>query len=583
MKQWKAVLVAVSLLAGACAGGDAAMVTTGPEVVIEQPVTSTTDAVSPTTVVFGEETETVGSELEEAPSGGDVASVGTGAWEECEASGGVWDADRSICTQSDMEETSEEDASEVETGGVEDGDGVSEATVEPGGEPDTTLGAEETTVVPVRRVVYEGIASEDRCLVAGATWDSGQCVAALLDPADAEKVNYWHLTMLEDAYQSVDPRMVPADDRDNNSIGGPWGFYNYHVFYHYNDLEEPLTQYQVMREAASHAVRTVFMHVTDWLRFPHRYDISWTDDPNIVTITGIYPFGEQRTLLLDTDPEQRGVPDIELPLPLPPPIRPTTPFAEPRWPVRANILGRDCPPVEEIWDGYGTEVTDACTLEAIENAVGVMWNSDAEYRQRAVRDGHAMSEFFQEIDNLENPYMKARLGDHSRYNGYTYVQDVDWAGHWPGASMIHLEWTLGYADREFTAEEKAAKTRYYDTLVDRGYDVPDHYLRDDLTLADVFWAWTRALIVRTADGTWRMSYRSVCYWYKAVITIDRDRLVCPDDPNPHFPDSAFFDIDIYPPNHKNYYQDRRHTAGNLPHYEGGRPRMNDQYLGVPPT
>ena len=223
--------------------------------------------------------------------------------------------------------------------------------------------------------------------------------------------------------------------------------------------------------------------------------MSWTDDPDIVAITGTYPLGEQRTLLLNADPEQRGVPDIELPLPLPPPIRPTTPFAEPRWADTADYLGRDCPPVEEIWDGYGTEVTDPCTLKAVEFAVGWMWTGDAEYRQRAIRDGHAMADFLQEIDTaheIEGPYYKALLGHDSRLNGFTYIRDVDWVGYWPGASMIFLEWNSSYPQREFTPEEQAAKVRYYDALVERGFDVADAYLSDDLTLRDVSWSWTKA-------------------------------------------------------------------------------------------
>ena len=75
--------------------------------------------------------------------------------------------------------------------------------------------------------------------------------------------------------------------------------------------------------------------------------------------------------------------------PLPPPIRPTTPFAEPQWPYTAKALGRDCPPVEEIWAGYGSEVTDPCTVRAIEKAVESAWTRFAATRQQAIRDGHA--------------------------------------------------------------------------------------------------------------------------------------------------------------------------------------------------
>ena len=111
----------------------------------------------------------------------------------------------------------------------------------------------------------------------------------------------------------------------------------------------------------------------------------------------------------------------------------------------------------------------------------------------------------------------------------------------------------------------------------------DYYL--DVSLGEVGWRWDQALIVRTQDGTWRMSQRSFCWWYEKVIRIDQEEFLCPEDPNPHFPDSAFFDSDIYPPSHKNYYQDPRasYSLQALPYHDRGAPRRTDQYLGVPPS
>ncbi len=128
--------------------------------------------------------------------------------------------------------------------------------------------------------------------------------------------------------------------------------------------------------------------------------------------------------------------------------------------------------------------------------------------------------------------------------------------------MIYLEWNSSNPQREFTPEEIEAKDRHYRDLMERGFTIPDRYWGDGITLSEMFWDWHKALMVRTADGTWRMSYRSFCYWYASVNLADK--LLCPDDPNPHFPDSAWFDSGIYPPSHKNYYQDRRATSTNLP-------------------
>ena len=339
-----------------------------------------------------------------------------------------------------------------------------------------------------------------------------------------------------------------------------------------------------MREAMSYGVRSVFVPLTEWVWFPHRYDISWSDVPNVVAVTGTYPLGEQRTLLLHTDRDQRsGRPNIELPLPTPPPIRPTTPFTQPLWDGAAEPLGRDCPPVEEIWNGYGTEVTDPCTLQAIETAVDWMWRGEAPLRTLAIRDGNAMIDFLLELESFENPHENALLGYDSRVNGAIFIRDIKWAGQWPGASMISLEWKNAYPQREFTPEEYEARVRYRNYQVEHGYDVVDNYL--DLSLREVGWKWDQVLIVRTQDGTWRMSQRSFCWWYEKVIRIDQEKLLCPEDLNPHFPDSARFDHDIYPPNHKNYYQDPRanRPLESLPHHDRGAPRRTDQYLGVPPS
>ena len=100
--------------------------------------------------------------------------------------------------------------------------------------------------------------------------------------------------------------------------------------------------------------------------------------------------------------------------------------------------------------------------------------------------------------------------------------------------MIHVEWNSRYPFREFTPEEQEGKVRHYRDIAARGFHVLSEYLGDEQLLSDLFWSWYRALLVRTADGTWRMSYRAVCHWYQGVNLAKR--LLCPDDPNPHFPD-----------------------------------------------
>ena len=614
MTHWKPALVVLAILAGACANG-----ATEPDVpdvgtVETPPTTMEAETVETTTTVVPDTPSTETPDTEQ----GEPVTTTTTPTEPSDSTDGTQEPDPPVTVTTVPADTEEPDTEPSDsTDGTQEPDPpvtvttVPADTEEPDTEPsDSTDGTQEpdppvtVTTVPAdteepdtgpveeptdtateepdepqpdRVIVWEGVDSEDKCAVAGGIWVSTRCEYWVFDdPADGPIETYWHPALMDDAYHAVDPATVDADHSESLDTRGPWGTHNYHVFYHYNTLGDSQVQHESMREATRYGVRSVFVPLTDWVWFPHRYDISWSDVPNMVAVTGTYPLGEQRTLLLHTDRDQRsGRPNIELPLPLPPPIRPTTPFAEPLWLEIAEALGRDCLPVEEVWDGNGTEVTDPCTLKAIETAVDWMWRGNVELRQVAIRDGHALSDFLQETEDaheVEGPYYKARFGYESRVNGRILIRDMKWAGNWPGASMIRLEWKNVYPHRPFTAEENEARILYYNTLVERGYDVPDHYLRDELTLLEVNLGWDDALVVRTADGTWRMSQRSFCSWYERKIMINRDKLLCPDDPTPHFPDSVFSDTNIHPPSHKFYYQNNR---GNAP--------RDDRYLGVPPS
>ena len=555
------VAAALVLVAAACAN-DAADTT--------QPVLSPVTVPSTTTVTTG------------AAGGEDETTDGdTTTTQATEAPDETTDGDTTTTEATEAPDETTEDVT-VEPVEGETGD----ASPEPQPDDQTQPLEEPDEPQPDRVVVWEGVVSEDKCVVAGGVWSHTECEYWVFeDPADAARASYWHPRLMDDAYHAVDPETVDADHSESFDTRGPWGIHNYHVFYHYNSLGDAQVQYESMREAMRYGVRSVFVPLTDWVWFPYRYDVSWSDVPNVVAVRGTYPLGEQRTLLVPLDPQQRGAPNIEMPLPLPPPIRPTTPFTQPLWDHLPEGLGRDCPPVEEIWNGYGTEVTDPCTLKAVETAVDWMWRDNADWRWSAIRDGQAMIDFLLELESFEDPYENALLGYESRVGGAILVRDVKWAGQWPGASMISIEWNLNYPWRDYTPEEKEAKDRYIAALIDLGYELSEDYLRDDMTLGEEFWNWAEALIVRTQDGTWRMSQRSFCWWYEKVIRIDQEKLLCPEDPNPHFPDSAWFDHDIYPPSHKNYYQDPRASRSlqSLPHHDRGAPRRTGEYLGVPPS
>ena len=327
MRHWKTALTALIMLAAAC-GGDTTTETTAPEVTIERPTINTeapppppttaspeesstaseedTETVTPEPESAATETETPPAETVECPEGTvpideggclhvpdetpegedaateDVTTEDMDPQEECEASDGVWDADISTCTQPDTE-----DAPEGET--LDTDDEASESLDEAGEEPDIT------EVPPDHVVVYEGIATEEGCLVAGATWIDNQCFGLLYDdPEDAGISVYWHPRLMDDAFDAVDPHTVEAAHWETFEIGGPWGFYNYAAFYHFDSVsdEDREAQLKALQQVSDYAVRWAFMYTADWLYFPYRYDVSWDDQPDTSSWSGAYPLGE---------------------------------------------------------------------------------------------------------------------------------------------------------------------------------------------------------------------------------------------------------------------------------------------------
>ena len=181
----------------------------------------------------------------------------------------------------------------------------------------------------------------------------------------------------------------------------------------------------------------------DTIYHPVRYDLRWDQYPDTVAVTAYFPMGEirllkvrwdgsfweaDRTLFVLGDSTDAGT---DLFLPPGPPIRPTTPFTEPRWPDTAEALGRDCPPVEEIWSGNGSLVKDQCTLDAINTAMRFVWREPSELRQRAIRDGHVLTDLFHRLDNQYeiNPYMAGIFGLEERESMTTEVRSIKWAGN----------------------------------------------------------------------------------------------------------------------------------------------------------
>ena len=238
------VAAALVLVAAACAD-DAADTT--------QPVLSPVTVPSTTTVTTG------------AAGGEDETTDGdTTTTETTETPDKTTDGDTTTETTETPDETTEDVTVEPVEG--ETGD----ASPEPQPDDQTQPLEEPDEPQPDRVVVWEGVVSEDKCVVAGGVWSHTECEYWVFeDPADAARASYWHPKLMDDAYHAVDPETVDADHSESLDTRGTWGIHNYHVFYHYNDFGDPQVQYESMREAMSYGVRSVFIYATDWAWFPY--------------------------------------------------------------------------------------------------------------------------------------------------------------------------------------------------------------------------------------------------------------------------------------------------------------------------
>ena len=393
----------------------------------------------------------------------------------------------------------------------------------------------------------------------------------------AVTVEFWRPGLAEEALALVNPSSVGADDWslvEESQNYGTRSFYRFHFLNTPVSEADGLTEQQreelVLFGGALTSARQA-LEQSPIIYYPYRYDIRWDEYPNVATVSAAYPLGETRQIITRRSGASWTA-DQNVDLPGGPPIRATTPFATPRWADTAGILGRNCPAVEDIWT-RGAAVTDSCTLNAIEKALDYLWTESSDLRQRAVRDGHVLTGLFGRLDNQDNTYLAALYGEKARAGITTKVRNVRWAGNWAGASMIYLEYQNTQVDRELTQEEKQDAITYFTGLAAQGIAVDSRFLQGQFTMGFA-WDWNSTLMVRTADGTWRMSYRSFCRFHQTLNVVDQPPFLCPDDPTPHFPDSDFYDRDLWPPNHVHYYSDPR---------QENSPRLNPQYVGVPPS
>lgn len=409
-----------------------------------------------------------------------------------------------------------------------------------------------------------------------------------------EDVMWWRPGLSDEAYALVDPDQVGADHVIRVPETREWGTYRYYLFYH-GIVEGSATEDTLFWEAATTFRRTQ-QESSLWVYYPYRYDLAWVNYPTEMEVTATFPLGEELVVVLRRAGDQ-WVSDWEsVEFPTGPPIRPTTPFAEPRFPDTAQALGRGCPPVEDLWEQDGN-VTDPCTIAAVSTALDYAFTGPTAHRMAAVRDGHTLEGVFTYQDNIDDLLNGPFYNEAGRATRWIEVQSIRWAGSFPQASMVLIEYRSGRQPREMTDELRQAIIADHELYVEHFPDgeslfTPEWAIRflEEGGLGLV----NEALAVRTADGTWRLSYRQFCKrWITSSSWSMPDKVICSADPTPWFPDSHIFDRYIDAPNHIWYYTDPRDDPRETrddtdPAWTYDRGGMEDhrlagEYLGVPPT
>ncbi|MDE0137345.1 MAG: hypothetical protein OXM57_14640 [bacterium] len=415
---------------------------------------------------------------------------------------------------------------------------------------------------------------------------------------------WWRPGLGDEAFALVDPDQVGADHALAMGEDREWGPYRYYLFYH-GTVEGSAAEAELFWDVGE-TFRRVHQEATLWVYYPYRYDLAWVEYPTAMEVTATWPLGETLVVAFHRDGEYWAGEWDGVEWPTGPPIRPTTPFAEPRYPDTAQALGRDCPPVEDLWE-QGADVTDPCTVAAVSTAIRYAEAGPTPHRMAAIRDGHTLGEVFAYQDSIDDPVYAISFAEEWRAHTLVEFETMQWGGSFPQASMIEVGYRVGRPPVKLTDDLRQAFTADYEAMIRFLSDNDPYYAGPPFTLEEMFaiieagWAEQagiepyviEVLAVRTADGTWRLSYRSFCAgWITTSFEWNpawADRVVCPPDPTPWFPDSDVFDTDIYPPNHLWYYNDPR-ALGDDSHqvwtYDRGgmeKHRLAGEYLGVPPS
>ena len=418
------------------------------------------------------------------------------------------------------------------------------------------------------------------------------------DVQPSTEVVWWRPGLGDEAFALLDPDQAGADHVILMAEDRKWGTYRYYLFYH-GMVEGSAAEADLFWDVGE-TFRRIHQEATLWVYYPYRYDLAWVDYPTVMEVTATFPLGEAVVVVFHRDGQYWAGEWDGVEFPTGPPIRPTTPFAEPRYPDTAQALGRDCPPVEDLWE-QGKDVTDPCTTAAVATALDYAYTAPTPMRMAALRDGHVLDGVFAFQDNIDDPFYARFYVAEGRAERLFEIEAMRWAGSFAQASMILVEYRSGWSPWEMTDEQRQAAATDYELRVEylrstypdykepaRGLEGLINFFEEGGMSDQVH----ETLMVRTADGTWRLSYRAFCAQW--IVTGDwspvlANRVICPADPTPWFPDSDVFDTDIYPPNHLWYYNDPR-ELGDFTHpvwtYDRGgmdKHRLAGEYLGVPPS
>ena len=484
-----------------------------------------------------------------------------GSVEVCEEEGGVWDEDAGECGPLLV-------VGEAEPTGSEEPDPV--LLEEPEHE-------QEGGEVPVFSEDLDEALEVAEVLEAGEEELAGEVVSS----GEVEGV-WWRPGLVDEAVAGVDPYAVGADDWHLIESDATWGTYRFYRFYHNlqeNSPEERARFWYVLGSVYSFLLQN--HHV---LYYPYRFDVAWEEPPDQISVTLTFPLGEVVVVPVVLKGDGWATTwDVEFPSG--PPIRPTIPFAEPRFPEEAEALGRGCLPVEGLWE-QDQPVSDPCTLEAVQTALEYAFTGPSELRMAAIRDGHVLGDLLAAVDGIEEAFIAGGMSEAGRGVASIETETLEWKGSFAQASMILARFRVVRPVRDLTEEEREAAIRYYEWRVAQGRDVSPDRLRGEFQVGGPG-SWDDTLMVRTADGTWRVSYSYFCHRMDHTFPFFPDyvpehTLRCPDDPTPNFPDSPLLtDRNLSAPNTVLFYRDPRHSHMNEIQWENGRIRISDEYLGVP--